>query len=437
MDPLQKVTAWIDAHQDEVVDYLASLIKIPSVNPWFSNYDPYTTEKGVQEFLAKTLGEMGYEVNLWDVDAESLRPYEGMPGYYEGRPMKDRPNLFAVRKGTGGGRSILLTGHPDVVAEGEGWTQDPFGAKIIDGRMYGRGTVDMKGGIAAMIMAAHAIQQAGVRLKGDVKVGITPDEEAGGMGALDLVHREGVRADGAIMTEPSFSRVLSPMCRGILWGKIVIPARAGHIEELQTDWRHGGAVDGVKLAQLYLSQIDLLNSRWALERRHPLLPMPCQMIVAQVNAGEYPSAYAGFAEIVFDAQYLPKDLDEKYRGSKLKKEIEDFVAAVAQTDEWLRENPPHVEWLLDADCAEIPVEGDFVQTLMKAACKVSSDMRIEGSGGHSDMGWFVHTGTPTVNFGPGDPMLAHQADENIEISDYLNCTKIIASMIMDWCGTED
>ena len=268
-------------------------------------------------------------------------------------------------------------------------------------------------------------------------MGITPDEEAGGMGALEFVHHEGFTADGAIMTEPTFSKVLSPMCRGILWGKIIIPARAGHIEELQQDWRQGGVVDGVKLLQLYLAQIDQLNTRWAVRRRHPLLPMPCQLLVAQVSAGEYPSAYAGFAEITFDAQYLPCDLDDKYRGSKVQKEIEDFVAAVAQTDEWLRENPPRVEWMLDADCAEIPADGEFVQTLMGAARKVSNDMVIEGSGGHSDMGWFVHTGIPTVNFGPGDPMMAHQADENIAISDYLHCTKILASMIMDWCGTEE
>ena len=146
MDKLQTVTTWIDEHQEELVEYLASLIRIPSVNPWFSNYNPYTTEKEVQEFLAASLRDMGYEVQLWDVDPKKLEPYAGMPGYYEGRPMHDRPNLYAVRKGSGGGRSILLTGHPDVVTEGEGWTQDPFGAAIIDGRMYGRGTVDMKGG---------------------------------------------------------------------------------------------------------------------------------------------------------------------------------------------------------------------------------------------------------------------------------------------------
>ena len=82
------------------------------------------------------------------------------------------------------------------------------------------------------------------------------------------------------------------------------------------------------------------------------MKIPCQLLVAGVHAGEYPSAYAGSAEIIFDAQYLPQDLDERYRGSRIKKEIEDFVDKVADTDEWLRENRPHVQWLLDADCAE-------------------------------------------------------------------------------------
>lgn len=437
MSNLEKVCGWIDAHRGEAIDFLAELVKIPSVNPWFSNYNPYTTEKDVQLFLADRLRELGFDVELWEVDPDELKRYEGMPGYYEGRPMRDRPNLCAIRRGTGGGRSLLLTGHPDVVKEGEGWTRDPFGAQIENGRMFGRGTVDMKGGIAAMIMAVKAILESGVRLKGDVIVGTTPDEEAGGMGALDFVHRPGFSADGAIMTEPTYSRGIGSMCRGILWGKIVIPARAGHIEMEQQDWRQGGAVDGVKLAQLYLAQIDQFNTRWAARKKHPLLPMPCQLTVAQVVAGEYPSAYAGFAEISFDAQYLPEDLDEKYRGSRIKKEIEDFVSAVAETDAWLRENPPHVEWLLDADCAETPADGAFVQTLLGAANKLSGKVEVVGLGSHSDMGWFAHTGIPIVNFGPGDPMLAHQADESIELDDYINCTEILASMILDWCGAEE
>lgn len=429
---MSNVEAWIDSHREEMISYLADMVKIPSINPWFSDYKEDTSEKAVQEFIAESLRKMDFDVKLWEVDPGELKKYEGMPGYYEGRPMKNRPNLCGIKKGTGGGRSILLTGHADVVKVGEGWTRPPFEAVIENGRMYGRGTVDMKGGIAAMIMACRAVIESGAELKGDILVGTVPDEEAGGMGTLDFVHRD-YHADGAIMTEPT-SLTIGPMCRGILWGKIVIPARAGHIEMYQGHWSEGGAVDGVKLLQLYLQSIDMLNREWAVKKTHPLLPMPCQILVSQVNAGEYPSAYAGFAEISFNAQYLPEDLDDQYRGSKVKKEIEDFVAAVAATNDWLKENPPHVEWMLDADCAETPADHPFVEALVSSAGKVRQHVRTEGMGSHTDMGWYVHTGIPTVNFGPGDPKIAHQADEFIELDEYVEAVRIIAEMIMEWCG---
>ena len=92
--------------------------------------------------------------------------------------------------------------------------------------------------------------------------------------------------------------------------------------------------------------------------------------------------------------------------SRIKKEIEDFVDKVADTDEWLRENRPHVQWLLDADCAETPADGAFVKAMAEGAGRVQSPVIINGLGAHSDMGWYVHQGIPTINFGPGSPLIA-------------------------------
>jgi len=192
-------------------------------------------------------------------------------------------------------------------------------------------------------------------------------------------------------------------------------------------------VDAVKLLQLYLNAIDNFNRYWAARKTHPLMKIPCQLLVAGVHAGEYPSAYAGSAEIIFDAQYLPQDLDERYRGSRIKKEIEDFVDKVADTDEWLRENRPHVQWLLDADCAETPADGAFVKAMADGAGRVQSPVVINGLGAHSDMGWYVHQGIPTINFGPGSPLIAHQADEYIELDQYITSIKMLAAMIINWC----
>lgn len=431
MDTFSKAEAWVDDNRELAVGFLQRLIRIPSINPWFSGYKEYTTEKEVQEFLAHSLEQMGFEVQLWETSSDALKEYEGYPGYYKGRPMNDRPILYGCYKGTGQGRSLLLTGHADVVKAGEGWTRDPFGAAIEGNRVYGRGAVDMKGGIAAMIMAARAVIESGIKLRGDIQVSTVPDEEAGGMGSLDYVHR-GFLSDGAIMTEPT-NLEIGPMCRGILWGKIMIPGRAGHIEMEQSHWSQGGAVDAVRLLELYLHEIHSLNRCWAASKTHPLMNIPCQLLVAGVHAGEYPSAFAGSAEIMFDAQYLPGDLDSFHRGTKVKREIEGFVARVAGTDEWLRENSPHVEWLLDADCAETPVDGEFVKTMMEAAEQFIPRVPIKGVGSHTDMGFYVHQGIPTINFGPGSPLIAHQADEYLDLDQYITSIKMLAAMIINWC----
>ena len=110
----------------------------------------------------------------------SLAKYKGKVGYYPNYTFEDRPNLYGVYKGDGDGRSLLLSGHIDVVARGVGWTVDPFGGCRKDGRVYGRGAVDMKGGIACMTVAFKAIQECHIQLKGDVQIGTVVGEEAGG-----------------------------------------------------------------------------------------------------------------------------------------------------------------------------------------------------------------------------------------------------------------
>jgi acetylornithine deacetylase len=238
-------------------------------------------------------------------DAQKLAAYKDKPGYYADHVFVNRPNVYGVCRGTGGGRSIMLSGHIDVVQRGTKWTHDPFAADCVDGRIYGRGAVDMKGGIASMLMAVKAIQACGLRLAGDVKFGTVVDEEAGGMGTLALM-AAGYRADACMISEPTDLQI-APLCRGILWGRIVIPGRAGHIEMPQPDWRTGSAVDAIEKGRIYLHAIRNLNQDWAVHKEHKYMKIPCQINIAEVHAGNYPTTYAERCEIVFDAQYLPAE----------------------------------------------------------------------------------------------------------------------------------
>lgn len=430
----QKVFSWIDEHEDEIIGVLKDLINIPSVNPWFFESAAPSEEKGVQEYIAARMSKLGAAIEMWEPNADKLSKYEGRAGYYPGRDFTGRPNLAATFGAESKGKSMLLFGHIDVVKAGSRWTKDPFNAVVEDGKLYGRGAVDMKGGVASMMMAVEALLRAGVKPAGAVTVGTVVDEEAGGMGALDFIDH-GYRADACILTEPT-SLGIAPLCRGILWGKLIIHGRSGHIEMPQAHWKQGGAVDAIDKASLYLDQFTRLNADWAQRKLHPLLPLPCQIYVAQLEAGEYPTAYANKAEITFNAQYLPSERDELLMGGNVKQEIEQFIRSVAATDAWLSENPPEIEWMVDADCAETEASHPFVQTCVESLHEIGEEGKIEGLCFHTDMGWPVNVGIPTINFGPGDPRLAHHSDEFVPVEEVIAATKMIALTIMEWCGVE-
>ncbi|WP_152657092.1 ArgE/DapE family deacylase [Oceanobacillus sp. CFH 90083] len=433
-----KVLNWIDENEDKVITLLQDMLQIASVNPWFEDDTYPTKEKNIQAYLKNYLENMGFETQLWEPDAAKLAKYEGRAGYYAGRDFTDRPNLLGTIKGNGTGNSVLLTGHVDVVKAGEGWTKAPFGGEVEDGKIYGRGAADMKGGIAAMIMAVQAIQAADVKLDGDVFIGTVADEEAGGMGTLalaDFLKENDLLADACILTEAT-SLNIAPISRGILWGRLIIEGRSGHIEMPQGDWRTGGAVDAIDKMHLYLDQFKRLNADWAVKKVHSLLPIPCQINIAQVNAGEYPTSFANHGEIIFNAQYLPHERDELRMGGKVKQEISDFVSQVAKLDPWLAEHPPVIEWLVDADCAETNKNHPFVRNMAASLREINEYPMLEGICAHTDMGWFVNVGMPTINFGPGEPRIAHQVDEYIPIDELIRATKALAMAILNWCGYE-
>ncbi len=423
-------------HQEATIALLQDLIRVDSVNPYFSNYELPSREGEVQDILAKRLEHLGATLDRWEPSAADLAKHAGGPGYYPDRDFRGRPNLVATLPGTlaGDGQSLMLLGHADVVSAGDGWTVDPFAAERRNGIIYGRGAADMKSGMAAAVAALEILREAGIRLRGDVLLASVVDEEAGGMGTLAVVDR-GYRADGAII--PEFTDLtVAPLCRGILWGRLTIPGRASHIEFPQPHWRDGGAVDAIPLGRAFLNAIDDLNARWAANpaKRHPLLPLPCQVCVSMLDAGEFPTAYAGQMRITFDAQYLPAEKDEHKLGGRVKAELETFFAEVAQRDEWLRENPPTIEWLVDADCGETPADHPLPQLLHRAAQTAGAQSRMEGMSSHTDMGLLVNAGIPTVNFGPGAPSVAHQPDEHVSERDLHQATIALALTIAEWCG---
>ena len=175
----------------------------------------------------------------------------------------DRPQLAADSPGQARAGALLLNGHIDAVpADGaEGWTSPPLVPEVREGFLFGRGACDMKGGVAAMVVAAEILARRGV-LAGDLLVATNTDEDSSGAGGVALVDR-GLRADGAIVTEPTGFEVWIS-CRGSTYATVTVPGRAGHAEIAHPHWRHGGAVNAIEKAQVVL---DGLRSSASAGRR--------------------------------------------------------------------------------------------------------------------------------------------------------------------------
>ena len=433
----QRIAAAVEQNAGRIAETLSDLIGFASVvksNP----KEAGPGERLCQEYLKGRIEKLGFTTDLWEPDGPALyAKYEGRPGANKGRTFEGRPNLGGTLKGTGGGRSLMLTGHIDVVPPGppEHWRTDPFKGVIADGFVQGRGAVDMKGGIACMLMAVEILKGLEVKLAGDVVFTTVVDEEIGGMGSLAMVDR-GFHADAGIMTEPTANRI-APLCHGILWGRIIVDGIGGHAELTPNAWYTSGPVDAVTLCRQILDGIDILNRRWLFDpaKNHPLMDLPNQIIVTQMTVGEHPASMAGRGEIVIDVQYLPSEKDEYGLGGYVKGEVEAHIHAVCQADPYLRQNPARIEWILDADCAEVPVDGPFVRLFQDSVAAAGLNAVPSGFGAHSDIGLPTGLGnTPTVNFGPGDPALAHQPNERVSIKDLVDCTTAIAIAVQRWCG---
>src|SRR6478735_1652433 len=235
--------------------------------------EPAREEAALQQALADRLRAAGAEIDLWEPAPEDVIDH---PLSVAGIAFDGRPQLAATLRGRGGGRSLLLNGHIDVVPakREEGWTADPFAAQVVEGNIVGRGACDMKGGIAAMVVAAEALAATG-ELRGDVIVCTNTDEESSGVGGLACA-RHGVRADFAIVPEPSSLEVW-PACRGTVYCTITLTGRAGHAEQEHPHWRDGGAVNAIDKGRFLLDGVDRLRADWRSRadlRRHPLLDPP-------------------------------------------------------------------------------------------------------------------------------------------------------------------
>jgi acetylornithine deacetylase len=421
------VLGLIESGQDEIVEFLKRLIRFRTPTPSMGGKAEGNDYRELQHLIRDMLRGMDFDVSMWEVDAAELDRFPGS-GIQPERDLGRMPVLVGQRAGSGGGRSLILNGHYDVVPVGiiDNWTHDPFGGEIVDGRICGRGTSDMKGGIAAMLQALRFIQEAGVELAGDLTVQTVPDEEATCMGTLSCCQR-GYMADAAIIPEPTGLNVLVAM-RGSLWGQITVVGRAGHAEMAQPHWTAGGAVNAIYKSVKVLRALEDLTEEWRTrpDKQHPLLD-PDFVMPTVIHGGEWEVTYPEKVEISFGAMFIPG-------ATNTREELEEHLMRVAATDPWLREHPPRLEaddWFYGA---EVDQDEPVVQMGLEVLRDLGEEPRLIGFGSLTDAIHLInYAKIPTISVGPSFET-AHMADEYVEIGELVDTAKALALAIMRWCG---
>ncbi len=387
---------------------------------------PAREERMVQEALARRLRSAGAEVELWEPSPEDVADHPLSPP--DAFSFAGRPQLVARLRGAGGGRSVMFNGHIDVVpaSRTDGWEHDPFAAVVRDGEISGRGACDMKGGIAAMTIAAEALARTGA-LAGDLIVCTNTEEESSGLGALACT-RHGVRADFTMVAEPSGLEVW-PACRGSAYATVTIPGRAGHGEQAQRHWRDGGAVNAIEKARHLLAGVDHLNAEWRsrADLQHPLLDLPA-LVPARLTADSgWDVMLPDRAQLTLAALVLPRQADPDGWTRSVRQEIEDHLTRWCAADSWLAEHPPGFDWYAEFNPSETPAGTDSVQALLGANGALGLPSSLGGLGSWYDGATFaLETGSPALMYGPSHIDWAHQVGEHVSIDDLVRCAQGLA-----------
>jgi acetylornithine deacetylase len=415
---VERIVSAVEGRRSELVALIQELVRVPSL----------TGEEGaVQAVVAEKMRALGLETDVWEPTVAELAPYAEHVGEFE--TLAGRPNVVGTLRGTDGGRSLILNAHMDTVETGEAsrWSHPPFGAEIVDGRLYGRGACDMKAGLATHLIALAALGDGGLRPRGDVIVESVISEEDGGAGTLAAILR-GYRADAAIITEPTNLAVI-PAQGGSLVFRLHVPGRSAH-----ACVRDEGVSAIEKFPILHRALLAFEAERNA-TIDHPLYAHIANKIpinIGVIRGGSWPSSVPEWLIAEGRAGLVPgEDLDA------FKAEFVAVVDRAGDGDDWLRTERPRVEWFSGQFApAEVPVDAPIVSAVAEAHRAVTgSEVRLDAATYGADMRHFLLFGeTPCVMYGAGDVRLAHFTDESVPIEDVVTATKTIAVMVAGWCG---
>lgn len=370
-----------------------ALVEIDSRNPSLAPGAP--GEQPCAAFLHGVLDAWGFRTEL----------REAAPG---------RPNLIARIGSARGGRTLMFNGHLDVVGV-EGMTHPPFSAAERSGRLYGRGSADMKGGIAAMCAAAHSAATRGIA--GEIIIAAVADEEYVSLGTRALIE-QGVRADACVVTEPTRLAIM-PAHRGFVWLEVEVTGRAAH----GSRWDIG--VDAIRHAGLLLAELDRVDNEVLPQREHPLLGRG-SLHASLIEGGSGLSTYPERCVIGLERRTIPGETQAQV--------VAEFEGACAAVKTRRPSFVAQVRPIASQGPSDVSVDAPIVLALSKALDASGQPVKIEGMSAWTDAALLNDAGIPAVCFGPGDISLAHAAEEYIPLDEIDRARDVLSALARSWCG---
>lgn len=419
MNRYEKVFSTIESCEDAIVDYAVNLVRFPTTSG---------NEKGAQAYVKTIMTDLAFDpIDMWEPDIEKMRNH---PAFISKRKdFKGSPNVVGILRGTGGGKSLILNSHIDIVPEGDPdqWHYPPFGGIVENGVIYGRGISDMKGTKAAIFGAIQALRKANIRVKGDITVQSVIEEETGSAGTLACALK-GYQADAAIIPEPSGFKIC-PAQQGSSWFRIHVRGKSAHAGQ-----RYLG-VNAITKSTRVLTAIktfeDHINKEYT-SFLYKNIPIPFAINIGNIKGGEWPSTVPEHV-VVEGRMGVPPGLSLNDAWEM----FERWIKTETANDTWLAENQPTVEWFgAHWGPAQIDPKHAIVKTATEAYSKVcETSPKIAGTPWATDGRILTEfADTPALVFGPGTS--AHCPDEFMKIKDLICYAKILAAIIIDWCETD-
>ena len=401
----QALDTWIDAHFDEEVSFLQQLVQVPTDTPPGNNA-PHA------ERTAELLKAFGFEAQKFDVPEAEVKAYG----------MQSITNLIVRRKYSDDGQTIALNAHGDVVPPGDGWTCDPYGGEIRDGKMYGRATAVSKGDFASFTFAVRALEALGAPLKGTVELHFTYDEEFGGELGPGWLLKNGLTQPD-LMIAAGFSYEVVTAHNGCLQMEVTVNGKMAHAAIPDT---------GVDALQGAVSILNALYAQNALYKKitssvegiqHPYLN------VGRIEGGTNTTVVPGKVSFKLDRRMIPEENPVEVE-STIRKVIAEAAAACPGIT-------VDIKRLLLANAMRLlPGNQPLVEALQKhGEALFGQKIPAMGTPLYTDVRLYAEAGIPGVIYGAGPRTVlesnAKRADEHLDLADLRRATKVIARVLKD------